>query len=115
MPLVEVVTIELGAAVAKSIFKFWLKDTVFGEDISSSLVDLLKAKTSDIFAQRKGERQFADIGDKIGESLLPLFEIEGASLNEGDREMVAQEVAETFKRSRLSSELLSKYNLEPTQ
>src|SRR6266581_3672147 len=58
MPLAEAVTIEVGAAIAKSIFKLWLKDSQLGGDISSSLIDLLKTKTSDALAQRRGQRQF---------------------------------------------------------
>src|SRR5216683_1017966 len=113
MYLPEVVTIEVGAAIAKSILKFWLKDSKIGSDISSSIVDILKSKTSDILAQRKGNRQFEIIGEKVGESLFPLFEIEGASLNEYDRTAIALAVADTFNKSKLSSELLAKYNLEP--
>src|SRR5712692_9498885 len=93
--------------IAKSILKFWVKDSTLGEDISSSLIDLLKAKTSDIFAPRKGERQFADIGDKIGQSLLPLFEIEGIRLDDSERRAVALAVAETFNKAKISSELLA--------
>jgi Leucine-rich repeat (LRR) protein len=115
MPLLEAVTIEVGAAIAKSILKLWVKDSTLGEDVSSSLIDLLKTKTSDLFAQRKGERQFAEIGDKIGEALLPLFEAEGAHLDEGERNAVAQAVAETLNKSKLSSELLAERNLQPAQ
>ena len=96
MPLLEAAAYEIGAAIAKSTVKFWLKDSTLGQDISSSLIDLLKARTSDRRAQRKGERQFAEIGDKVGESLLPIFEIEGARLDQGERTAVAHAVAETF-------------------
>jgi len=115
MPLLETAALEVGAAIAKSILKFWLKDSTLGQNISSSLLDLLKAKTSDIFAQRNGERQFAAIGDRIGESLLPLFESEGARLDEGERTAVALAVAETINKSKLSSELLAARSLQPTE
>jgi len=115
MPLLETVTIEVGAAVAKSILKLWVKDSTLGEDISSSLIDLFKSRTSDALAQRRGQRQFETIGEKVGESLLPLFQSEGASLDEGDRTAVALAVAEAFNKSKLSSSLLAKYNLEPTE
>ncbi len=113
MPLAEAVTIEVGAAIAKSIFKLWLKDSQLGGDISSSLIDLLKTKTSDALAQRRGQRQFDIIGEKVGESLLPVFEIEGAHLNENDRIAIAREVATAFTTSKLSSALLAERNLEP--
>src|SRR6266568_895282 len=115
MALLEAAALEVGAAIAKSILKFWVKDSTLGEDVSSGLIDLLKTKTSDLFAQRKGERQFADVGDKIGQSLLPLFEIEGARLDDNERTAVALAVAETFNRAKLSSELLAERNLQPAQ
>src|SRR5437899_2150300 len=115
MPLLEAVALEVGAAIAKSILKLWTRDSNLGQDVSSSLLDLLKTKTSDMFAQRKGERQFAEIGDEIGQSLLPLFNVEGVHLDEGDRTAVALAVAETFNKSKLSSELLAKRNLQPTK
>ncbi len=114
MPLLEAVTIEVGAAIAKSILKIWVKDSKLGEDISSSLIDLFKSHTSDAIAQRRGQRQFETIGEKVGESLLPLFQSESAHLDEGDRTAVALMVAEAFNKSKLSSNLLAKYNLEPS-
>ena len=106
MPLFEAVTIELGGAIAKSILKLWLKDSALGTDISSSLIDLLKSRTSDALALRRGQRQFDIIGEKVGESLLPLFEIEGIHFDEGSRIAVAYEVAAAFNKSMLSSALL---------
>lgn len=64
-----------------------------------------------MLAQRRGQRQF----DVIGESLLPLFESEGARLDEGSRTAVAYEVAAAFNKSKLSAELIAKRNLEPTE
>src|SRR5260370_34274797 len=115
MVLLETAALEVGAAIAKSILKFWVKDSTLGNDVASGLIDLLKAKTPDLFAQRKGERQFADIGDKIGQSLLPLFEIAGARRADGERRAVALAVAETFNKTKISSELLAERNLQPKQ
>ena len=110
MPLLEAVTFAVGGAIAKSILKLWV-----GDDVSSSIVDVFESKTSDVLAQRRGQRQFDTIGEKIGESLLPLFESEGARLDEGSRIAIAHEVAAAFNTSRLSSELLAKRNLDPTE
>ena len=114
MPLLEAVTVEVGAAIAKAILKLWVKDSTLGNDISSNLIDLFKGKTADVLAQRRGERQFESIGEKVGENLLPLFESEGARLDEGERCAIAYAVAETFNTARLSSELLAEHNLQPT-
>ncbi len=115
MPLAEVVTVEVGATIAKYILKLWLKDTSLGNDIASTAIDILKSKTSDMLAQRRGNRQFEIIGEKVGENLLPLFEHEGAHLDEGERIAVAYAVAGTFNQSILSTELVVKRNLQPAE
>src|SRR5712692_5646123 len=115
MPLVETAAIEIGAAIAKSILKLWVKDSSLGEDIASSLIDLFKSRTSDALAQRSGKRQFEAIGDKVSAHLLPLFEIEGARLDESSRTAVAIAVAEAFNTTQLTSALLAQHNLEPTE
>lgn len=113
--LIEAVTFEVGAAIPKSILKLWIKDSTIGNDISSSLIDLLKSRTADLVSQHKGQRQFDAIGEKVAESLLPLFEAEGSRLNEGSRVAIARAVAEAFNKSKLTSELLAEHNLEPAK
>jgi NACHT domain len=115
MAFLTAAAIEIGKAVAKSIFKFWLKDSALGQDISSSLIDLVESRTSDALAQRKGARQFEDIGDKITEDLLPFLKSEGIHLDEGERKAVALAVAETLNTSRLSQDILLEHNLQPPQ
>ncbi len=44
MSLLTAAAIEVGKAVAKSIFKFWMKDSELGQDISSNLIDLFPNK-----------------------------------------------------------------------
>src|SRR5436309_3465695 len=114
MPLLEVLTIEVGGAIAKSIVKLWVKDSSLWGNIPDSIIDMLKSVTSDQLAQRKGNRQFEAIGEKVGESLLPLFASEGARLDEGSRMAVAYAVAEAFNARTISSETLAKKNLDPT-
>jgi hypothetical protein len=113
MPLIEAITIELGTAISKSILKCWLKDLPLAQDASLGLVDLLKARTSDVLAQRKGNRQFEEIGERVGKSLLPLFESEGASLTENSKTAVALAVADVFNN--LSSKLLVERSLDPSE
>src|SRR5260221_6115927 len=115
MPLAEVVAVEIGSIIAKYILKLWLKDASLGSDIASNVIDILRSKTSDMLAQRRGNRQFEIIGEKVGENLLPLFEYEGAHLDEGERIAVAYAVASTFNQSTLSTEIIVKRNLEPAE
>ena len=115
MPLAEVVIIEVGSAIAKSLLQLWMKDIPIASDTSSSILEILKSYTTDKVAQWKGQHQFETIGVKIGESLLPLFEVEGARLEESSLKAVALAVADTFKGARISSKLLIERNLEPTK
>src|SRR4051812_36102377 len=115
MPFAEVLTLEVGSAIAKYILKLWMKDTSLASNISLSIVDVIKNKTSDALAQRRGQRQFDVIGEKVAESLFSLFEVEGASLDEGSRKVVASTVAETLNTAHLSTELLVYNNLEPAK
>lgn len=99
MSLTETVILKLGSAVAKSIFLFWVKDIPVISGVSSSIVDIIESQISDKIAQQKARRQFEAIGEKIGESLLSVFELEGAHIDEGSRTAVALAVAETFQKS----------------
>src|SRR5207302_301112 len=53
------------------------------------------------------------IGEKVAESLLPLFEMDGATLDEGSRIAVALAVSETLNTA--TSALLARHNLEPAE
>src|SRR5260370_22482461 len=99
MPLLEVLAIDVGASIAKAILKRWLGDAGPITDAASSIVDVLKTRTADRLAQRRAERQFDAIGEKGGESLLPLFEVKGAILAENQRMAVARAVSGTLNRS----------------
>src|SRR5260370_37435696 len=111
MALIETLTIELGSSIAKSILKLWLKDSDIASDASSSLIDVLKSWTTDRTAQRRGQRQFEEIGEQVGENLLPIFEKDGANLDEESRTAVALAVAETLNT--VSSAILAQHNYAP--
>ena len=46
MSLIAALSIEVGASIAKSILKFWLKDSDIAVDATSTVVDMLKSKTT---------------------------------------------------------------------
>jgi len=56
---------------------------------------------------------FETIGEKVGESLWPLFEMDRAALDEGSRTAVAMAVAETLNTA--TSALLARHALEPVE
>jgi hypothetical protein len=112
MPLMEALTLNFAPAIAKSLLKFWLKDT-WAEEIPGDIVYLIKDKTADVQAQQKGKRQFEAIGEKIAESLLPLFEAEHVTFSEARKEELVALLTTTLNNARLTVEILAARNLEP--
>jgi hypothetical protein len=113
MSIIETVALHIGPAIAKSILKQWLKDSHLAADSSASIIDLLKTKTSDVLAQRKAQRQFEAIGERVAESLLLVFEADGARISPNGQKAVALAVAETLNKSNIDARLLSELSLEP--
>jgi len=113
MPLLEALAIDVGASIAKAILKRWLGNTGPIPDTTSSIVDLLKTRTADRIALQRAQRQFETIGERVGESLLPIFEVEGARLDESTRTAVALAVAQTLNTA--TSEVIAQHNFEPAE
>lgn len=113
MALIETLALTLGPAIAKALARVWLKPEDAAPDLAADLIDIFKDRTSDVLAQRKGARQFEAIGDKVAESLKPVFESEGRDMDEAGRTAVAIAVAETLNNATIEPKLLAKYNLEP--
>ena len=83
------------------------------DDATSSLVDTIKSHISDKITQRRTIRQFEEIGEKVGMTLLPLFEIEGVTLEENNRLAIVRAVEETLDIAK--SSVLVQYDLEPNK
>jgi len=113
MTLIETLALAVGPAIAKAILKIWLKDSHIALNTTSSFVDLLTSKTKDGIAQRRGSRQFEEIGEKVAEGLLPLFE--EAHLEESGRVAVALAVAGTLDKAQIAPELLVQRDLDPSE
>jgi hypothetical protein len=113
MPLLETLMIDVGGSIAKALLKRWLSNNTLVSDAASSAADVLKGRLSDRLAQRRARQQFETIGEKVGESLLPLFEMDGAGLDEQSRTAVAMAVADTLNTA--TSELLARHDLEPVE
>jgi hypothetical protein len=98
MTLIEILVTTIGFAVGKGLLSVWLKDNPVPDAVGSELLDLIKSKTTDIFAAREGKRFFEKIGDKVAQRLHPLFasyekQLEGQGITRVSVEAVAQEVA----------------------
>jgi Leucine-rich repeat (LRR) protein len=112
MSLIAALCIDVGTSIAKSILRIWFKDLDFGLDATdATITDILKEKTEDRVARHRAQRQFEAIGEKVGESLLPLFEAE-RSLNEEGRIAVALAAAETLNS--ITGKMVIQANQEPS-
>ncbi|GHO78572.1 ATP-binding protein [Ktedonobacter sp. SOSP1-85] len=113
MPLLEILMLDVGGAIAKGLLTRWLSSNALVSDVASSLTDVLKTQISDRLAQQRARQQLETIGEKVGESLVPIFEIEGAALDESSRAAIANAVADTLNTA--NSALLARHNLEPVE
>jgi hypothetical protein len=113
MSLLEILVASLGSAVAKSILKFWAKDSDFAQNAGGEIIDFLKSKVSEGIASRRGNRQFEAIADDVAESLLPVFAHE--NLGEDDKKRVAKAVGNVLRDLRISADLPVKKNLDPSE
>src|SRR3712207_6582317 len=99
MDILELLMTTVGPTIAKNILKLWLKDRDIAQDISSDLLDLLKAKVSDIRAQQRGKLQFERIGHEVADNLLPLFD--QVSLTDDSKHLIGTEVAKTLESAKI--------------
>lgn len=113
LALLETLLLTVGPALGKGILGTWLGESEVVGEVGGSLVDLLATRTGDRIAQRRGARQFEQIGERVAESLLPLFE--GAGLDEGSCQAIAEAVAETLNDTPLDAQLLAERHLDPSQ
>jgi hypothetical protein len=107
--------VAVGPAIAKAILKVWLKDKNFLESIGESITDLICTQTEDAFAQKKAERQFQEIGDRVAQGLVPLFESDGASLEENSKSAVAFAVSETLEKTPITAQFILDRKLDPIE
>lgn len=91
MALLETLTFSLAPAIGKAIAAWWLKDASIAVDAAGDIGTLLAQKTEDRIAQRRGQRAFEESGEKVAESLEPLFA--EYHLAESSKEAVAERIA----------------------
>jgi hypothetical protein len=115
MALIETVAGSLGPAIAKGIIKVWLKDRSIATEVGSQVVDLLKSTISDALGRQRAARQFEAMGQQVAETLIPIFEIEGAKIPDGSRAAVAFAVAESLTSAAVNSKLVVDASVDAEQ
>ncbi|HDK7176502.1 TPA: NACHT domain-containing protein [Clostridium botulinum] len=111
--LMEVIIGKLGMSIAETLLNVWLKEKPIMQAISTSMFDILKNKTDDYLAARKVSRQFENIADKVGESLLPVFQ--SYELEEESLEWIAAEVGEIISSGKITEKLLANLSYNHTK
>lgn len=101
MPLIETISLTLGAGIAKQIIKSWLGDSV--AELSGELLDLIKGKAEFASTQRESARRIEKIGEQVAIKLYPIFEAESQKLTTSETAVVTQEVALTLLKAQIDA------------
>lgn len=117
MGVVEILITLVGPAIARMMLVRWLGNADVSDELTGSIKDLIAWSVKDKRAQLKAERFFTDIGEEIAESLMQIFNIEGADIIDERKKIIAQAVGETLPQVRANRALetiLLKYDLQAT-
>lgn len=114
MNILDALTLGIGNAISTSVLSLWLKEPI-ASAASAGIAEFLKKKIQDVRASRAGQRQFDRIAERVAESLVELFRLEGVSLDEGGLRAVIDAAAETIDSAPLSAEILHAHDLDPAR
>lgn len=101
MPLIETISLSLGAGIAKQIIKSWLGDSA--AEVGGELLDLIKGKAEIASTQRESARRIEKIGEQVAIKLHPIFEAESRKLTTSEMSVVTQEVALTLLNAQIDA------------
>jgi len=107
MPFSETILLKIGDSVSKLLLKNFFGDTTV--DIGNSLIDISRPYISEQLNQRKAKRQFEDLGDKVAQKIIPLFEHEATNISV---EAVIYEVALALENN-VSAKAVVECGLDP--
>ncbi len=115
MSLLEILTIHLGAAIAKSVLRFWLQDTEIAKDFALSTASILEKKIPDFLARRRTEQQFSRMSDDIATNLAVFFEKECTGIPENELSAAAIAVSDAITKANIGPSILFCSDLDPLQ
>jgi hypothetical protein len=113
MPLIETLAIRVGASIAQSLLKVWLKDSNVAVDASATIIDVVQSHITDRATQPRAQRLLEEIGTDVGQRLLTVFQREGANLDEATCNAIAYAVGKTLNV--ISSQLLAELNYDSSR
>ncbi len=113
----ETLFFRISPAISKTILAIWLKDPSLSPnliaDAISDIINVFRNKTEDFFAQKQGAYEFAQIGDKVVQSLLPIFEAESSYLTEDNIFVATLAISNTLNSAGINAQLLAENDLSP--
>ena len=113
MAILETLALGLGTTIAKTILSQWLQDNGVAKTIGTNLIDVIKTVVPEGLTQRRGQRQFEAIADRVAEDLTPLFERSG--LSEDRQGAIAWLAEQAIEATRINADLLVAKNVDPVE
>jgi NACHT N-terminal Helical domain 1/NACHT domain len=113
VPLFESLILNLSPVIAKALLKVWLKDNIAELEVSSSIIDSLKAITGDVLARKTADRQLQAIADQVALALEQIITTRGGDLTEEQREGVADAMVSALHAVRIDASSLVLIDLAP--
>jgi hypothetical protein len=113
--IMEMLLLQLGGAVAKSVLSLWLGNVAVVGDVSGVAVDALleRIPSLSIIERRRAGRQFERMAEAVAEKLAPFLDVEFGGLPENERAAAVLGVADAIERAGITSELLLTQDLDP--
>lgn len=111
----EEITLALAAAIVKTAFKFWTKDSDLANNITDELTDLIKDKVVGNIGQRKARRWVEDLEAIVNGRLLKYMAYEFSGLTENERDATILAVAATLSKAKITDKELWDQDLDPLQ
>ncbi len=112
MSALTTLALVLGPVIGRVILRSWLDDGDIAEELTTSISKIVEAKTGDIIAQRRASREFEAIGERIAETLFPIFEADNVHLTRERKDAVIQAVTETLNKANITAALLATLNID---
>jgi hypothetical protein len=105
----------LASVASKALIRLWLRDKSPLDDIALDVLDELKPQIGDPLLRRRTARKFEEIGDRVIQELLPLFETDSPAIEENEVEAVILCVTRTLDHLALSLEDIAGALFDPNR
>jgi hypothetical protein len=102
----DALTLELGPAIAKILASHLLGGSA-PVAAATALIDIIKSRILPAREVRKVDRLFADVGERVADSVFALFEGDNAPLDDDTKEVIVLAVAQTMNAAAVDPALLA--------